>query len=329
MAPMVGLTHVALRLAVRKYLPEGVKTIWPSEMLNSRKIPIENLKTTPETLRHDIETELVPQLLGNEKENIQKSIQRLKTWGAEGIDINMGCPVQKALKHNYGVSLMGDIEYAGNVVRYATEASQLPVSVKLRAGLQNDFSFLLRFTENLQKSGASWLTLHPRTAEQKRRGFADWNQIKELKKNLSVPLIGNGDIQTADDVLQMLTETNCDMVMSGRALAAKPWILAEVATKLGLVKLNEIKIPDSDEESAAEYGRHVLNVLNLCFEYFKPDLSLRKFRFFIRHTSVWLEFGHTLYSICTKHSDKENLFLSIEKFFESEQKMYGTTNLRE
>ncbi len=326
---MVGLTHVALRLAMRKYLPEGVKTIWPSEMLNSRKIPIENLRTTPETLRHENETELVPQVLGNEKESIQKSIECLKNWGAEGIDINMGCPVQKALKHNYGVSLMGDIEYAGEVVRYAVEASDLPVSVKLRAGLQNDFSFLLRFTENLQKSGASWLTLHPRTAEQKRRGFADWNQIKELKKNLSIPLIGNGDIQAAGDVLQMLEETNCDMVMSGRALAAKPWMLAQVAVELHLVKSSEVKIPHTEEEAAIEYGRHVLNVLSLCFEYFKPDLALRKFRFFIRHTSVWLEFGHTLYSICTKHSDKENLSLSIEKFFESEQKMYGATNLRE
>lgn len=133
MAPMVGLSHVSMRRVVADYLPQSLQTIWPSEMLNSRKVPIEILGKVPETKKRENENFWVPQILGNEEEPIRLSVQKLKDFGAHGIDINMGCPVKKALKHNYGVALMGDKDYAANVVRMAAEASELPVSVKLRA----------------------------------------------------------------------------------------------------------------------------------------------------------------------------------------------------
>ncbi|UXR65007.1 tRNA-dihydrouridine synthase family protein [Bdellovibrio bacteriovorus] len=133
LAPMVGLTHVALREVMREYLPSDAYTIWPTEMLNSRRVPGENLETTPETMRSPDENGLVPQILGNEEGPIAESVKRLIEWGAEAIDINMGCPVQKALKHNYGVALMGDPTYAAEVVRMTVKNSTVPVSVKLRA----------------------------------------------------------------------------------------------------------------------------------------------------------------------------------------------------
>src|SRR5437868_3816046 len=155
LAPMVGLSHVALRLAVREYMPVGAKTIRPTEMLNSHRLPNEDFKTTPETLRAAHETELVPQILGNEEGPIGDSVKKLiHEWGAEGIDINMGCPVQKALKHNYGVALMGDPDYAARIVEMTVKNSTVPVSVKLRAapqpgknaaaltGAETDFSYL-------------------------------------------------------------------------------------------------------------------------------------------------------------------------------------------
>ena len=173
LAPMVGLTHVALRMVTRAYLPRGARTIWPTEMLSSRKLPFEDLEKTPETMRAEIETGLVPQILGNEEESIQQSIARLQAWGAQGIDINMGCPVQKALRHNYGVALMGDAGYAAEVVRMAVRHSSVPVSVKLRAGTQSDFEYLVRFVHGLREAGASWICLHPRTTTQKHQGIAD------------------------------------------------------------------------------------------------------------------------------------------------------------
>src|SRR3954462_8567505 len=100
LAPMVGLSHVALRLLVRRYLPAGAVTVWPTEMLSSWRLPREILGSTPETYRGEHEDFLVPQILGNEEEPSRESVARLADWGATGIDINMGCPVRKALKHN-------------------------------------------------------------------------------------------------------------------------------------------------------------------------------------------------------------------------------------
>src|SRR5665213_1694659 len=178
LAPMVGLSHVALRLMVKRYLPEGAITPWPTEMLSSWKLPREILGETVETFRDADEYPLVPQILGNEEGPIAESVRRLVDWGAAGIDINMGCPVKKALRHNYGVALMGDPEYASEVVRMTVRNSKVPVSVKLRAGIQKDMEFLLRFTKGLEDAGAAWITLHPRVGEQKRRGAADWSQIR-------------------------------------------------------------------------------------------------------------------------------------------------------
>lgn len=234
LAPMVGLTHVAMRELMREYMPANAFTIWPTEMLNSRRLPYENLQTTPETMRAEFEPGLVPQILGNEEQPIADSVKRLIEWGAEGIDINMGCPVQKALKHNYGVALMGDPDYAAEVVRMTVKNSSVPVSVKLRAvGSNKEFKELLNFVLKLREAGASWVCLHPRTAAQKRRGQADWEQIKQLHRAVDFPVIGNGDVQTVEDALNMLTETGCDMAMSGRGLAARPWMLWQLGEELG------------------------------------------------------------------------------------------------
>lgn len=328
LAPMVGLSHVALRMVVRSYLPEGLNTIWPTEMLNSRKIPRENLNLLPEALREESEVGLVPQILGNDEEHIRISIEKLRVWGAEGIDINMGCPVNKALRHNYGVALMGDPEYASQVVGMAKRSSELPVSVKLRAGLQNDFPFLVQFVQGLEKSGADWLTLHPRTAEQKRRGSADWSQIEALRREVSIPVIGNGDIQTADDVLTMIAETNCDAVMAGRALAARPWMVWQLAEKLGY-SIEGRRAPQTPVEEGSEYGRSLFKWLETAERHFTPEQTMRKFRFHIKTTSVWMVFGHTLVSIAFKSKDLGELKEKLHEFFRVDQEMVPRTQLRE
>lgn len=340
LAPMVGLTHVALRRVISEYMPLNASTHWPTEMLNSRRVPGENLKTTPETLRDDIETNLVPQILGNEQKPIEDSVKRLvNEWGATGIDINMGCPVQKALKHNYGVSLMGDVGYAAEVVRMTKKNSTVPVSVKLRAvGSSQSVPELIKFVNTLVDAGADWITLHPRTAEQKRRGQADWNQITELKKNCKVPIIGNGDIQTVDDVLEMLATTGCDKVMAGRALAARPWMMWQLGEKLGLetpVGFEGRKAPKTLEEEGAEYGRALMKMIDYSEHYFmsvagaSENLALRKVAFYVRTTHVWLQFGHSLMSAVAVAKSFPELRANVARFFENEQCMMQKTELRQ
>jgi tRNA-dihydrouridine synthase B len=332
LAPMVGLSHVGLRRLVREYMPRGSHTIWPTEMLNSRKLPIENFAIVPEVARHDSEDFLVPQILGNEEKPIAASVKRLEDWGAYGIDINMGCPVQKALKHNYGVALMGDPEYAREVVRMTTSNTKLPVSVKLRAGVQKDFSYLKDFVIGLQDSGVSWLCLHPRTSDQQRRGQADWEQILQLKKILNIPLIGNGDIQIATDVHRMMEETGCDLVMSGRALAARPWLMWQVGEDLGLpapVGREGLSAPRTKEEEGAEYGKSVLRLIEIMREHFTEEQTLRKLRFHIRTTAVWLFFGQTVVSISTKGKSLSEVEANLREYFLKPIEMVGKTELRQ
>ncbi|MCM2352074.1 MAG: tRNA-dihydrouridine synthase family protein [Pseudobdellovibrio sp.] len=338
LAPMVGLSHVVLRKIVYDYLPQDQQTIWPTEMLNSRRVPQEKLGFTAETLLHEGERNLVPQILGNDKEMIQLTIRKMiNEWGdintVSGIDINMGCPVQKALRHNYGVALMGDLNYAAQVVEFAATASNKPVSVKLRAvGSDKSVLELIHFVKTLRDAGAKWITLHPRTAEQKRRGQADWNQITELKKALDIPIIGNGDIQTADDVFSMLEQTGCDLVMSGRGLAARPWMMWQVAYRKGLTA--EVP-PMTEYEEGAEYGKMLLKFIHLSRHYFceklghKPDYAFRKIQFFVRTTHVWLEWGHPLTSEINRSQTFEEMIERVEKFFSQPHRMVPYTELRQ
>jgi tRNA-dihydrouridine synthase B len=333
LAPMVGLSHVAFRRMLREYLPSGAVTLWPTEMLNSRRVPTENLKTTPETMRSNEETHLVPQILGNEEEPIALTVARLeKEWGAEGIDINMGCPVKKALSHNYGVALMGDAKYAAEVVRMTVKATKLPVSVKLRAGHQNDLPYLIEFVQGLENAGASWITLHPRTSAQKRRGSADWSQIRSVRESIRIPVIGNGDVQISDDVHALIAATDCDMVMVGRALTARPWLLWQVGEELGFPPppgREFEKAPRTPDEEGQEYGRSLKRLLTFVSEHFPGDLGLRKFRFYVRTGAPWLVFGHDLYARSTKAKNFDELAIALDDFFSRAQPMSLRTELRQ
>jgi tRNA-dihydrouridine synthase B len=331
LAPMVGLSHVGLRALIREYMPEGANTIWPTEMLSSFRLPKEDIAELFETRRLDSEDNIVPQILGNEEKPIRETVQKLEAWGAKGIDINMGCPVKKALRHNYGVALMGDPKYAAEVVAMTVRSSSLPVSVKLRAGHQNDLKIFNEFVAGLVDAGASWITLHPRTPEMKRRGRADWTQIRHLKESFKIPIIGNGDIQVADDVFKMLEETGCDMVMAGRALTIRPWLMWQVGERLGMK--NPINKSGRAPQDGYEEGEEFRNV---CYRFVQimreqclnERIGIRKIKFFITNAHPWLEFGHTLFAWTVKATTYDEMQEALERFFQTPQKVYQRTELR-
>lgn len=331
LAPMVGLSHIALRELIYDYMPAGAKSVWPTEMLNSRRLPYQKVGETPETLMSARDHLVIPQLLGNEEEFIKTSIERLEGIGAKGVDINMGCPVAKALKHNYGVALMGDPEYAASIVDMAVRNGSHPVTVKLRVGLSKDKDYFFNFCEGLVNAGASVLTLHPRTAAQKRRGSADWSQIRELKERVSVPVIGNGDVQVWQDAKRMMEETCCDGVMIGRALTARPWILWQLGESLGFpapIGREGQKAPQTEEEEAKEYGKAIISFVDYCFRYFPHPYAQRKIKFYLRVSSPWLNFGHFLTKKLGKCQRAEEYKEVCEEFFAKDGlKLASYTNL--
>ncbi len=332
LAPMVGLSHVAMRSLLQDYMPAGAITYWPTEMLNSRRLPSQNVGETPETLRSERDQYLVPQILGNDLKYIAPSLEKLKLIHVAGIDINMGCPVSKALKHNYGVALMGEPEYAWKIVRDTKSCTSLPVSVKLRAGLdfledpkEQDY-FFNRFTDGLIEAGADLLCLHPRMASQKRKGHADWNQIKKLKERSSVPIIGNGDVQIWEDAMNMLEQTRCDGVMIGRALTARPWMMWQLGEELGFpapVGFEGRMAPRTPEAEALEYGAALKRFVDYCFFYFEDVFAHKKIKFYLRVSHMWLNFGHSLCKQMAKCSGPEEYHAVLDKFFSSSSLSYS------
>jgi len=346
LAPMVGLTHYAVRASVAEFLPDVKSALWSTEMLNSRRVASQRMHETPETYFYDAGNGVYPQLLANEEEFIRISVPRLESWGAKAIDINMGCPVKKALKHNYGVALMGDPVYAAEVVRMTKKYSTVPVSVKLRASgmkplteeelkLSNkdrerlnekktevDFEYLANFIEGLYEAGADWITIHPRTAEQKRKGDANWGLVLKLKQHFkntpyaSRGIIANGDVQTRSDIREMFEATGADRIMIGRALMAKPWLIAG--------NLNDPE-PDAFEQGDL-YGKFLKSVVAKFSEHYELQAGMRRMRFLIVYSRPWVEFGEYLYGRVMAATTYEELAQAMVKFFDQKQRMISRSS---
>jgi nifR3 family TIM-barrel protein len=329
LAPMVGLSHVALRQTVAAYLPGGCSTLLFTEMLSSRRLPTERIGDRPETAFVEHET-LVPQLLANEERFIAASLKKLEGMRPAAIDINMGCPVSKVLKHNWGVALMGDPAYAEEVVRLTVKHSPWPVSVKLRTGLSDDPDYLVEFARMLEAAGAAWLTIHPRIAAQQRRGQPRWEYIARVRDAVRIPVVGNGDVQTADDALALLRETGCDGVMIGRASVARPWIHWQIADALGLPppRGREGDAPPADGfAEGAEYARALGHFIDDCEHSFAPADAIKRLKFFVHWGGRWLDFGHELWRRMTNAHVLDDARAIAHDFFAVPQRMTARTTL--
>ena len=287
-APMVGLSHVAFRELIKSYTPQNLNVIRFTEMLSTRRIPNEKLESTHELRTAQDESFFIPQLLGNEEKYIAPSIEKLSQKNPFGFDINMGCPVSHTLKHNWGVRLMGNIEYAADIVKITKKYSPVPVSVKLRGGAdkEEDENYLLSFTSALEQNGADFLTIHARTRAQKHKGDANWGLVSRVRDKLSIPVIANGNIQTASDAIGVIKNFGCDGAMIARAACARPWILWQIAEDLNNfttpVGFENRKAPRTPEEESVEYIEACLRFLSILKFYFKEEeYILDRFRFFV------------------------------------------------
>ena len=331
LAPMVGLSHVALRTTIRSYMPSGAKNLLFTEMLSSRRLPTERIGDRPETATDPRETNLVPQLLGNEERFIRGSLKKLEAMRPMAVDINMGCPVTRALKHNWGVALMGDPAYAREVIETTVRFSPWPVSVKLRTGLKDDIEYLLDFCQMVEDAGASWITLHPRTAADHRRGTANWDHIARVRDTVKVPVIGNGDVQTAEDALALLRQTGCDGVMIGRAAVARPWIFWQLGEALGLPDPPACageRAPRDGYEEGAEFLRAFERFVDVAEPRFLPRDARKRVNFFVHWGARWLDFGHELWRRISGAADLPECRERARSFFARAQRMTSRTVLR-
>ena len=250
-APLAGITDASTRTLNASM---GAALCF-SEMVSGKGLMYENVKT--ESLLHirDDEGPVAFQIFGRDPVVMKDTARRLAGCGNVILDINMGCPVPKIVKNGEGSALMKEPELAGEVIRAVVEGTDgaKPVTVKMRAGWDEDHLNAPELAKIAEQAGASAVTVHGRTRMQYYTGKADRSIIKKVKESVSIPVIGNGDIMCAEDAVSMMEETGCDAVMIGRGMQGNPWIFRDMA-----LAWEGKPVPEkpSDEEIFAMIMRH-------------------------------------------------------------------------
>jgi len=227
LAPMAGVTDASYRQLIKKIAPE---TIVYTEFLSTDAIHYGARKTMGMlSFDKEIEFPFIVQVFGKDPEHFLSAAKVIEEMGASGIDINMGCPAAKVVSSCHGSALIKNADLAKRLVEATKKHVSIPVSVKTRLGW-DCIDNLVPFCQGLVDNGADALAIHGRTYEGKFGGEADWEPIYELKKNISVPVIGNGDIYTAQDAVDKLG--NLDGVMAGRGTFGNPWLMKDICDAL-------------------------------------------------------------------------------------------------
>jgi nifR3 family TIM-barrel protein len=229
LAPMAGITDRQFRLVVRRLGGVGLVTM---EFLSSEALVRRNPRTLRMAHYADEERPLSIQIYGSEPSRMAEAAKIVEAMGADVCDINMGCPANKVLRGCAGCSLMGDLGRAREIIRAVRGAIRIPLTVKFRLGLRDDSRNFLELGRICQHEGVDAVALHGRTAKQMFGGRSDWTQIARLKEAVRIPVIGNGDVASAEDAVRMLRDTGCDGVMIGRASMKNPWIFQQTAARL-------------------------------------------------------------------------------------------------
>lgn len=225
LAPMAGVCNHAFRKII-KSMGCGLLVC---EMVSDKAIAYGNQKTIDMLYMTEDERPISQQIFGSDKQSFVKAAKYIyQNMKPDIIDINMGCPVPKvALKSQAGSALLKNPEKVYEIVKAVSEEVPIPVTVKIRSGWDSEHINALEIAKICEQAGAKAITIHPRTRSQGYKGKADWNIIKEVKQNVSIPVIGNGDIRSCYDALKMLEETGCDAVMIGRGTLGNPWLIKE------------------------------------------------------------------------------------------------------
>ena len=225
LAPMAGVTDYPFRVLCKE---QGAGIVY-SEFVSAHGIIRENIKTLQMIKFSDFERPIGIQIFGDTPDVMSKAAKQVyNKFAPDLIDINYGCPVPKITKRGAGSAALKDLCLMDDITSAVVESvPKIPVTVKMRAGWDESSIVVPDAGERLQKIGVKAIALHPRTTKQSYSGKADWELIKLLKKSVSIPVIGYGDIKKPQDVQKMFDQTGCDAVMIGRAALGNPWFFKE------------------------------------------------------------------------------------------------------
>ena len=230
LAPMAGICNSAYRRIIKEM---GCGLIY-AEMVSDKAICYDNQKTIDMLYMSEEERPITQQIFGSDVDSFVIAAKYIEeNMHPDIIDINMGCPVPKvAVRAQAGSALLKDPLKVKEIVKAVVNSVKCPVTVKIRSGWDSDSINAVAIAKICEEAGASAICVHPRTRKQGYSGKADWNIIKQVKENVSIPVIGNGDITTKELAKKMLEETGCDAVMIGRGVLGNPWLIRDTVALL-------------------------------------------------------------------------------------------------
>lgn len=294
LAPLAGVTNLPFRRIVKRC---GCSLVC-SEMVSVKGLLYNSAKTRSLLQTEPDERPLSVQIFGSDPSEMAKAAALIEKSAsppshllnkegrssiADIIDINFGCSVKKVVKTGAGVALMQNLANAENLIRAVRDAISTPLTIKIRTGWDSSGTQAFKIADIAQKYGVDAIAFHPRTASQGFRGKADWSLIKQLKANMSIPLIGNGDIVSAADALRMVQETGCDAVMVGRGAMVDPFILSDIEELLSEDKSpNSFKSEQCDPSESSspaaspfksDKNRSIYEIFNVMRELLKSSVD--------------------------------------------------------
>ena len=304
LAPMAGVTNQPFRIICKQFGCGMVCT----EMASSKAIFYNDQKTKRLL---NIEGEKRPisvQIFGSEEESMGYAAKYVSEF-ADIVDINMGCPAPKVVKNGDGSKLLLDLEKAKRIMQVVVQNSKVPVTLKIRKGWDNNNIVAVQVAKIAEEVGISAITVHGRTRSEFYSGKADWDIIKEIKKTVSIPVIGNGDVIDGKTALEMFEKTNVDGIMIGRGVFGNPWIFREIEYFLKTGK--ELEKP-TNEEKLDIMKRHI----ELAVEE-KGDVAIRELRkhiaWYTKNMKNSSEFRNKINTIETK----QDMLKNIDEYFKN------------
>lgn len=266
LAPMAGVSDLPFR---RLAVEQGCGLV-VSEMVSAKGLLIGGERTRSYLASTPDERPLSVQLFGEDPHVIGDAALIVEECGAAMVDINMGCPVKKVVSGGAGSALLKDLPRIGRIIDAVKKKVSIPLTIKIRTGWDTSSIVAHEVLRVAEDNGVDAIAVHGRTKSQAFGGKADWSIIAELKSMASIPIIGNGDIYSAENALKMMEETGCDGVMIGRGAMGNPWIFAQVNN---LINEGSYNLPEVDEKQ-----RLVLRHLEMVLEFYGEYGGIRLFR---------------------------------------------------
>lgn len=277
LAPMAGVTDLPFRLLCKE---QGAGLLC-MEMVSAKAIMYKNRNTESLLEIDPRENPVSLQLFGSDPEIIAKIAHQIEERPFDILDLNMGCPVPKIVNNGEGSALMKNPKLAGEIIRETVKAIDKPVTVKIRKGFDDEHINAVEMAKIAEDAGAAAVAVHGRTREQFYSGKADWDIIRQVKEAVSMPVIGNGDLLTAEDVIAMEEQTGCDGFMIARGAQGNPWIFRQI---LHYFETGEHLAKPSLEEVTQMILRHARMMLEFKGEY----IGIRE----IRKHAAWYTAGY-------------------------------------